>query len=377
MSSHWHSLETGGSMGSHARRVDAELDITSPKSAFFIPKAGLWLSDITDIAGLPPPVTDFEITDVGPLETARQDQLAYMDNPRYLAELVGTSAGVCLISSKFISKLPATTLGLVVKDPYGCYSKVLAKFYPQALRPASNFGLLNVSAMAAIHPSAYLAAGVIVDPGAVIGPHARIGANTTVGANAVIGPRVRIGEGCSIGPGVTITNTVIGDRAILHPGARIGQDGFGFAMSRKGHVKVAQIGSVIIEDDVEIGANTTIDRGANRDTVIGEGSKIDNLVQIAHNVVIGRHCVIAAQVGIAGSTTFGDFVALGGHSAIAGHLRIGAGVQIAAAAGVMHDVPAGERWGGSPARPMSEFFRQHKTLEALAARRPHLTKSTQ
>ena len=361
-------------MGSRAERVGVRLDVTNSRSAFFTPKASLWLSDIAAIAGLPAPAINFEVTDAGPLETARRDQLAYMDNPKYLAALAGTSAGVCFVSSKFSSNLPATTWGLIVEDPYDCYSKVLAIFYPEALSPPSNFGSLKVSPTAAIHPSAVLADGVIIDPGAVVGPHASIGANTTVGANAVIGPRVRIGEECSIGPSVTITNAVIGDRAILHPGVRVGQDGFGFAMGRKGHLKVPQIGSVVIEDDVEIGANTTIDRGANRDTIIGEGSKIDNLVQIAHNVVIGRHCVIASQVGIAGSTTFGDFVALGGHSAIAGHLRIGDGVQIAAASGVMHDVPAGERWGGSPARPMSEFFRQHKTLEALAARRPHVTK---
>jgi UDP-3-O-[3-hydroxymyristoyl] glucosamine N-acyltransferase len=342
-------------------------------SPFFAAPRRLMVSDIADIAGLAAPTVDFAITSVGPLETAGPDQLSYMDNPRYLLALAGTAAGVCFLTAKFRSKLPATTLGLIVKNPYESYSKVLARFFPEALSPRSVFGLSDeVSPSAAVHPSAVVAAGVTIDPGAVIGPQARIGKNTTIGANAVVGPHVRIGEDCAIGACVTVTNAVVGNRAILHPGVRIGQDGFGFVMRGEGHLKVPQIGAVIIGDDVEIGANTTIDRGANRDTIIGAGTKIDNLVQIAHNVVIGRSCIIVSQAGIAGSTTIGDFVALGGHCAIAGHLTIGDGAQIAAASGVMHDVPAGERWGGSPARPMADFFRQHKTLEALAARRLHI-----
>ena len=166
---------------------------------------------------------------------------------------------------------------------------------------------------------------MIVDPGAVIGPRAEIGVGTTIGANAVIGPDVRIGRHGAIGPGATIACALIGDRVIIHPGAHIGQDGFGFALGARGHVKVPQIGRVIIQDDVEIGAGSTIDRGANRDTIIGEGTKIDNLVQIGHNVVIGRHCVIVSQVGISGSCVIDDFAALAGQAGLAGHLHIGAG----------------------------------------------------
>jgi UDP-3-O-[3-hydroxymyristoyl] glucosamine N-acyltransferase len=162
---------------------------------------------------------------------------------------------------------------------------------------------------------------------------------------------------------------LIGDRVVIHPGARIGQDGFGYLPGKSGHLKVPQICRVIVQDDVEIGAGATIDRGASRDTMIGEGTRIDNLVQIAHNVSIGRHCLIAGQAGISGSVTLGDHVMLGGQVGIADHLTIGDGAKIAAAAGVMHDVPAGERWVGAPAKPVREFFREVATLKRLAAKK--------
>ena len=178
---------------------------------------------------------------------------------------------------------------------------------------------------------------------------------------------MRIGRDGAVGASTTIVAALIGDRVIIHPGAHIGQDGFGFALGPRGHLKVPQIGRVIIQDDVEIGAGVTIDRGANRDTVIGEGAKIDNLVQIGHNVVIGRHAVLVSQSGVSGSSMIGDFAALGGQAGIAGHLKVGAGAQVAAAAGVMTDIPAGERWAGAPAKPVREFFREVAALKKLAA----------
>ena len=181
----------------------------------------------------------------------------------------------------------------------------------------------------------------MIEPGAVVGAEARIGRGTRIAAGAVIGYRVTIGRDCYIGPLATVAHALVGDRVIIHSGVRIGQDGFGFAMGARGHLKVPQIGRVIIQDDVEIGANTTIDRGALKDTIIGEGTKIDNLVQIGHNVVIGRHCVIVAQVGISGSTELGDFVVMGGQSGTVGHIKIGTGAQIAGAAHPTKDVAAG------------------------------------
>ncbi|HEY8579587.1 MAG TPA: UDP-3-O-(3-hydroxymyristoyl)glucosamine N-acyltransferase, partial [Beijerinckiaceae bacterium] len=277
-----------------------------------------------------------------------------------------TRATACLMAQRYVGRTPPGVVALVTPEPYRAFAVVSARMYPAGSRPQSMFGATGVSPGSYVHPEARLEAGVIVDPGAVVGPRAQIGAGTVIAANAVVGPDVCVGRDCAIGSGATVVHALVGDRVIIHPGARIGQDGFGFAMGPRGHLKVPQLGRVIVQNDVEIGANSTIDRGANRDTVIGEGSKIDNLVQIGHNVTVGRHCVIVSQVGISGSTDLGDFVAVGGQAGLTGHLRIGPGAQIAAQSGVMNDVPAGERWGGSPARPVRDWLREHATLTRLA-----------
>ncbi|CAM5213889.1 UDP-3-O-(3-hydroxymyristoyl)glucosamine N-acyltransferase [Bosea thiooxidans] len=312
---------------------------------------------------------DRRIEGAAALETAGPSDLAYMDNPKYTEALAATKAGLCLVSPRFADRVPAGTVVLVSPAPYHAFAKVLARVFPSALKPESAFAAQGVAPGAVVHATAVLEPGVTVDPGAVIGPGAEIGAGTVVAANAVIGPQVRIGRNCSIGAGSSIQAALIGNRVIVHPGARIGQDGFGFAMSPKGHMKVPQIGRVIVQDDVEIGANSCIDRGASRDTVIGEGTKIDNLVQIGHNCVIGRHCVICAQVGLAGSSTLEDFVVLGGQVGLAGHLVIGAGAQIAAQSGVAGDVPRGARYGGYPAQPALSWARETAMLKSLLAKR--------
>ncbi|MGB7076378.1 MAG: UDP-3-O-(3-hydroxymyristoyl)glucosamine N-acyltransferase, partial [Xanthobacteraceae bacterium] len=216
-----------------------------------------------------------------------------------------------------------------------------------------------------VHPSARLEANVTIDPLAVIGPRAQIGAGTVVAAGAVIGPDVCLGRDCAIGAGSTIVHALIGDRVIIHPGVRIGQDGFGYLPSARGHQKIPQVRRVVIQDDVEIGANTTIDRGGMRDTTIGEGTKIDNLVQIGHNCSIGRGCLIVSQVGISGSVTIGDFAVLAGQVGVADHVSIGAGAVLGGKAGVMTDVPPGARWGGFPAEPGLDWKRGVALLRRL------------
>ncbi|MFO1151326.1 MAG: UDP-3-O-(3-hydroxymyristoyl)glucosamine N-acyltransferase [Alsobacter sp.] len=309
------------------------------------------------------------IRGVAPLDVAGPDDLVFLDNPKYADDLTRTSAAACLVAAKFAPRVPAGTATLVSPEPYRAAAIVTMALFPEAARPGSVVGAEGVSPGSFVHPQARLEPGVTVDPGAVIGAGAEIGSGTVIAANAVIGPQVRIGRDCSVGPNASILHALIGDRVIIHPGVRIGQDGYGFAMSPRGHLKVPQIGRVIVQNDVEIGANSCIDRGANRDTVIGEGTKIDNLVQIGHNVQVGRHCIIVSQVGISGSTRLEDFVALGGQVGLAGHLTIGMGAQVAGGSSVGDNIPRGERWGGYPARPVKNFFREMTYLAILARRR--------
>jgi UDP-3-O-[3-hydroxymyristoyl] glucosamine N-acyltransferase len=322
-------------------------------------KLGAELSELPGVAT--------EIEDVKPLANAEPQHLAFFDNPKYLDQLVNTRAGGCLVSPAFAGRVPGSTAALKTPTPYTAFATALRMFYADALRPrAASFEERQGQSL--IHPSARIDEGVTIEPGAVIGREAQISRGTTVAAGALVGYRVSIGQDCYIGPSATITHAIVGERVIMHAGVRIGQDGFGFAMSATGHLKVPQVGRVMIGDDVEIGANSAVDRGALNDTVIGEGTKIDNLVQIGHNAVIGRHCVIVAQTGIAGSARLGDFVVMGGHSGVVGHVEIGSGAQIAGMAHVKQDVTPGARMGGTPAVPFKEWAREVATLKRLAAR---------
>lgn len=303
------------------------------------------------------------INTVKALDDAGPADVSFFDNRKYLPALKQTRAGAVFVSAGFVERLPSGAAPLLACEPYRAYARCLELFFPDALHPKVGGGAK------AIDETARIEDGAIIESGAMIGPEAQIGRGARIAAGAVIGYRVAIGRESYIGAGATVTHALIGNRVIIHAGARLGQDGFGFAMGASGHYKVRQVGRVIVQDDVEIGANSTIDRGALKDTIIGEGTKIDNLVQIAHNVVIGRHCVIAAQTGISGSTILEDFVAMGGQCGTVGHIRIGAGAQIGAQSGVASDIPRGERWGGYPAKPMSSWAREVALLKRLTRRK--------
>ena len=301
--------------------------------------------------------------DVGPLETAGPEDVSFLENRKYLETFIRSRAGAAFIDEQVAGRAPPGMALLVSNEPYRAYALAAQAFYPAG--PI----IPRRAPSAVIDPTAIVPDDCDVGPNAVIEQGARLGQRCRVGANTVIAAGVEVGDDCRIGPNVTLSHCVIGSRVVLHPGVRIGQEGFGFAPDPAGPIKVPQLGRVLIGDDVDIGANTTIDRGSGPDTVIGPGSMIDNLVQIGHNVILGRCCILAGQVGISGSTRLDDFVMVGGQGGLAGHLHVGRGVRIAAKSGIMRDIPAGETVCGSPAVPLTEFMRQTAVLQRLARKK--------
>nr|WP_321985414.1 UDP-3-O-(3-hydroxymyristoyl)glucosamine N-acyltransferase [uncultured Lichenicoccus sp.] len=302
------------------------------------------------------------LTGVAALQAAGAGEVSFLDNRRYLPLLSSTGAGAVILGAAFAAQVPPHCAALVTPQPYLAWARIAALFHP---RPAVVPG---------IHATALVEDGATIDPAAeigafvVVGAGARIGAGSVLMAHAVIGPGVAIGRDCRIGSHASISHAIVGDRVTLFPGVRIGQDGFGFALSDAGFVSVPQLGRVMLHDDVEVGANSTIDRGSAQDTVIGAGSRLDNLVQIGHNVRLGRCCIVVAQAGISGSTELEDFVTIAAQAGLIGHIRIGRKARIGAQAGVMSDVDAGADVIGSPAMAFREFFRNVAALKRLARR---------
>ncbi|MGE4482167.1 UDP-3-O-(3-hydroxymyristoyl)glucosamine N-acyltransferase [Acidocella sp.] len=300
------------------------------------------------------------ISGIAPLQSAGPEDVSFLDNRRYAGLLAQTKAGAVILHPDFLDKVPPGCVALAVSEPYVGWARVATLFYPF---PESSPGVhpsAIVDPLASIDPSAEIGAG------AVIGAGAEIGAGSSIGALAYIAPGVVVGRDCRIHAQVTLSHAILGDRVVIYPGARIGQDGFGFAISKTGFTPVPQLGRVLIGDGAEIGANTTIDRGSAQDTVIGPGVHIDNLVQIGHNVNIGPYSVVVAQAGISGSTQIGQGVMIAAQAGLTGHLKIGNKARIGAQSGVMQDVPDGEEVLGAPAQNSKSFFREVITLRKLA-----------
>jgi UDP-3-O-[3-hydroxymyristoyl] glucosamine N-acyltransferase len=301
--------------------------------------------------------------DVAPLETAGPEDVSFLENRKYIEAFARSGAGAAFVDDKAVARAPSGMALLVSREPYKAYALAAAAFYPPAEIVPGRAPSAIVDATAVVPEDCEIGPNVVIERGVRLGQHCRVGANTVIAAG------VELGDDCRIAANVTLSHCLIGARVVLHPGVRIGQDGFGFAPDPKAPIKVPQLGRVVIGDDVDIGANTTIDRGSGHDTVIGSGSMIDNLVQIGHNVVLGRCCILAGQVGISGSTRLDDFVMIGGQGGLAGHLHIGSGARIAAKSGLMRDVPPGETVCGSPAVPLSDFMRQTAVLQRLAKKK--------
>lgn len=307
--------------------------------------------------------SDLLIEGLAPLQMATPNEVSFLDNRRFASALKQTQAGAVIVHPDMQAWVPDATVPILTTEPHVGWAQVAALFHPTP--PASP----------GIHASAVVADGAVIDPSAEVGPlcvieaGAEIGPRCRIGSGVAVGSGVIVGPDCRIGAHASLSHAVLGARVYVYPGARIGQEGFGFAPIKTGFQTAPQLGRVILEDDVEVGANTTIDRGSTQDTVIGAGSRLDNLVQIGHNVVLGRCCVIVAQTGIAGSTVLEDFVQVGGQVALDGHLRIGLGARIGAQSGVMWDIPSGVDVVGTPAQPKRDFFRQVAMLRRMGQKK--------
>jgi UDP-3-O-[3-hydroxymyristoyl] glucosamine N-acyltransferase len=302
-----------------------------------------------------------EVTSIAPLDRAGAGEVSFLASARYVPLFARSRASVVLVAPELADAEGSVPARVVVDKPHEALLALLPVLYAPPTRET------GVHPSARVGRGAEIGEGVIIGPYVVIGDGARVGDRAWLDSHVVVGDGVDIGADCHLHPSVVLySGTRLGQRVQLHSGVRIGSDGFGYVFRGGVHQKIPHVGRCIIEDDVEIGANTTIDRGSIDDTVIGAGTKIDNLVHVGHNVRIGRLCLLMAQVGIAGSTRIGDGVIFAGQAGIGGHINIGDGARIAGQAGVFGDVPAGESWSGYPARPHKESLRATAALFKLA-----------
>lgn len=309
------------------------------------------------------PDPDLLIEDVAAVEEASDSDICFVENRRYVGALETSKAAVCLLPRNIADRAPASLALIVSERPRRAFAKIAALFYPQTDTRS------GIDSAARVDPSATLGDGCYVGPGASIAAGAKLGAGVRICASATVGENVEIGAGTVIGENASVSHCLIGERVVIYPGARVGNCGFGFEVDESGLVKMPQLGRAIIEDDVEIGANSCVDRGSGPDTIVGRATMIDNLVQIGHNVQIGKGCIICGQVGIAGSARIGNYVVLAGQVGVGGHLEIGDGVQVAAMSGVSNSIAPGQKVGGLPTVPINEFRRQIAAVKALGRRK--------
>ena len=311
---------------------------------------------------VPKNINDRTIEGVSTIQNASSRDITYLSNKNYLNGINNIKAAACLVTQDLVDILPENVLPIVVDNPELIIIDVMELFYEDLDDGIEHLisDRAYIAANAVIGANSKVKPGVVVKSGVVIGDNCRIDSNTTIGSNVMIGHSAHIGSNC------TLQNCIIGNNVIIHPGVRIGQDGFGYSLGGGGLKKFPHIGRVIIQDSVEIGSNTTIDRGSLNDTTIGEGTKVDNLVQIAHNVTIGQNCAIAGQVGISGSVNIGNNVMIGGQVGIKQHRKIGDNVQIAAGSGVTLSIPSNQRVAGNPARKLGTYLSEIKTISRIA-----------
>lgn len=327
---------------------------------FFSPSRDLTIGEVADFTGaslLNHKHAKRIVTRLTSIPDAGEGALVFLESKKNLEGLKNITAAAVLCTEAVATSLSPEIAVLVTPNPRRDFSSVGRMLFPNALRPESWFGITGISPAAIIHPTAHVEAGATIEAGAVLGKNVVVGAGSLVSSSAVIGAGCQIGSNCYVAPGVSVQYAFIGNDVYLHPGTCVGQNGFDFVAGVGTLEKVPPLGRAVIEDDVEIGANTTVARGALGDTVICAGAKIDNLVQIAHSVRIGRGCLIAAHSSISGSSIIGDYTMLGGLVSVADSVVIGAGARVAAGSDVKNNIPDGERWGGVPARPLKQWFR--------------------